>query len=51
MPVAAETKSRPDDPTTLEVGLGARSYDIAIGRGLLPSLGERIKADALRERV
>ena len=44
MPAAAETKLRPDDTTTLEVGLGARSYSIAIGRGLLPSLGERIKA-------
>jgi 3-dehydroquinate synthase len=44
MPAAAETKSRPDDLTMLEVGLGARSYNIAIGRGLLPSLGERIKA-------
>lgn len=44
MPAAAETKPRPDETTTLEVGLGARSYNIAIGRGLLPSLGERIKA-------
>ncbi|RTL73532.1 MAG: iron-containing alcohol dehydrogenase, partial [Bradyrhizobiaceae bacterium] len=44
MPAAAETKSRSDDTTMLEVGLGARSYNIAIGRGLLPSLGERIKA-------
>ncbi|EKS30642.1 3-dehydroquinate synthase [Afipia felis] len=44
MPAAAETKLRPDDTTTIEVGLGARSYSIAIGRGLLPSLGERIKA-------
>src|SRR3569623_1981615 len=44
MPAAAETKSRPDDTTTIEVGLGARSYNIAIGRGLLPSLGERIRA-------
>lgn len=43
MPAAAETKSRPNDATMLEVGLGARSYPIAIGRGLLPSLGERIK--------
>lgn len=44
MLAAAETKPHPDDTTMLEVGLGARSYSIAIGRGLLPSLGERIKA-------
>jgi len=44
MPAAAETRTPPDDLTMLEVGLGVRSYEIAIGRGLLPSLGERIKA-------
>ncbi len=31
-----------NDPAVVEVGLGARSYDIAIGRGLLASLGARI---------
>jgi 3-dehydroquinate synthase len=32
------------DPTTVHVALGARSYDIVIGRGLLASLGARITA-------
>src|SRR5580704_14503660 len=32
------------DPTTVHVALGARSYDIVIGRGLLSSLGARIAA-------
>ena len=32
------------DPTIVEVKLGARSYDIAIGRGLVGSLGARIAA-------
>jgi 3-dehydroquinate synthase len=32
------------DPVTVEVALGERSYDIVIGRDLLPSLGGRIKA-------
>src|SRR5579863_10122502 len=32
------------DPTTVKVALGARSYDIVIGRGLIPSLGARVKA-------
>jgi 3-dehydroquinate synthase len=32
------------DPTTVEVSLGARSYDIVIGRGLLASLGTRVAA-------
>jgi 3-dehydroquinate synthase len=32
------------DPTTVEVALGDRSYDIVIGRGLLGSLGARIAA-------
>src|ERR1700750_137922 len=43
MPATAENKNRNSDPTVVEVGLGARSYEIAIGRGLLPSLGSRIK--------
>jgi 3-dehydroquinate synthase len=30
------------DPATVKVALGARSYDIAIGRGLIASLGARI---------
>src|SRR5579872_2729446 len=32
------------DPTTVAVSLGARSYEIAIGRGLIASLGARIAA-------
>jgi 3-dehydroquinate synthase len=32
------------DPTVVEVALGARSYDIVIGRGLLASLGARVAA-------
>jgi 3-dehydroquinate synthase len=44
MPATAETKSRHADQTIVKVGLGARSYDIVIGRGLLPSLGSRITA-------
>ena len=32
------------DPTTVQVALGERSYDIVIGRGLIASLGPRIKA-------
>ena len=34
------------DPAIVRVALGARSYDIVIGRGLIASLGARI--DALR---
>jgi 3-dehydroquinate synthase len=32
------------DPATVRVALGARSYDIVIGRGLIASLGTRISA-------
>ena len=32
------------DPTVVNVALGARSYDIVIGRGVLASLGARIAA-------
>jgi 3-dehydroquinate synthase len=35
---------RPRDPTVVNVALGERSYDIAIGRGLLETLGERAAA-------
>jgi 3-dehydroquinate synthase len=35
---------RTGDPTIVNVALGARSYDIVIGRALLASLGARIKA-------
>jgi len=35
---------RAGDPIIVNVALGARSYDIVIGRGVLGSLGERIKA-------
>ena len=34
---------RPGEPSVVPVALGERTYDIAIGRGLLASLGERIK--------
>jgi 3-dehydroquinate synthase len=37
------------DPATVRVVLGARSYDIVIGRGLIASLGARI--EALRPRA
>jgi 3-dehydroquinate synthase len=33
---------RAREPIVVEVALGARSYDIVIGRGILPALGERI---------
>jgi 3-dehydroquinate synthase len=32
------------EPTVVQVALGARSYDIVIGRGLLANLGARIRA-------
>ena len=35
---------RPGDPVIVKVALGDRAYDIVIGRGLLPSLGQRIAA-------
>src|SRR6478609_4083057 len=35
---------RASDPIVVNVALGDRAYDIAIGRGLLASLGERIAA-------
>ena len=35
---------RAGEPIIVNVALGARSYDIVIGRGVLRSLGERIKA-------
>ena len=35
---------RAGDPTIVNVALGARSYDILIGRGQLASLGQRIAA-------
>ncbi len=31
-------------PVTVEVALGARGYDIVIGRDVLPSLGARVAA-------
>jgi 3-dehydroquinate synthase len=37
------------DPATVKVALGARSYDIVIGRGLIASLGARVAA--LRPRA
>jgi 3-dehydroquinate synthase len=35
---------RTNEPIVVQVALGARTYDIVIGRGLLASLGARIKA-------
>ena len=35
---------RSGDPVTVPVALGARAYDIVIGRGLLGSLGRRLQA-------
>ena len=35
---------RPSEPTTVNVALGDRAYDIVIGRGLLATLGQRIAA-------
>ena len=32
------------DPITVDVALGARAYDIVIGRDVLPSLGGRVAA-------
>ena len=32
------------DPIVVDVGLGARAYDIVIGRGLLATLGARVAA-------
>ena len=32
---------RAGEPINVNVGLGGRAYDIAIGRGLLATLGER----------
>jgi 3-dehydroquinate synthase len=37
------------DPATVKVALGARSYDIVIGRGLIASLGARL--EGLRPRA
>ena len=34
---------RHSEPIVVKVALGARAYDIVIGRGLIASLGERIK--------
>jgi 3-dehydroquinate synthase len=39
------------DPTTVQVALGERSYDIVIGRGLIASLGARIEVLRPRARV
>jgi 3-dehydroquinate synthase len=33
---------RPGEPTVVDVALGARSYEIVIGRGLLPTLGAKV---------
>jgi 3-dehydroquinate synthase len=43
------TASLRTDPATVKVALGARSYEIVIGRGLIASLGARI--EALRPRA
>jgi 3-dehydroquinate synthase len=35
---------RHSDPITVDVALGDRTYDIIIGRDVLPSLGSRVAA-------
>src|SRR5262245_60929855 len=42
---------RAGEPIIVNVALGVRSYDIVIGRGVLASLGERIKALRAGARV
>src|SRR5262245_12117068 len=42
---------RAGEPIIVNVALGARSYDIVIGRGVLASLAERITALRPRARV
>lgn len=42
---------RQGEPIIVPVALGARSYDIIIGRGILASLGERIKSLRAGARV
>jgi 3-dehydroquinate synthase len=39
------------DPTVVEVSLGARSYEIVIGRGIIAALGTRIAALRLGAKV
>jgi 3-dehydroquinate synthase len=41
---AKTTEPKAGDPTIVEVKLGARSYDIVIGRSVIASLGARIAA-------
>jgi 3-dehydroquinate synthase len=43
-PSAAQASANGAQPTIVNVGLGARAYDIVIGRGVLRSLGARIAA-------
>jgi len=43
-PNTAPAPLRTNEPIVVPVALGARAYDIVIGRGLLASLGTRIKA-------
>ncbi len=42
--ISPAAKSVPAPPTVVKVALGDRAYDIVIGRGVLASLGHRIKA-------
>src|SRR3989304_6572746 len=42
---------RSGEPVVVNVALGARAYDIVIGRGLLSSLGTRIAALRPKARV
>ena len=42
---------RPGEPTVVQVALGVRAYDIVIGRNVLASLGQRIKALRAGARV
>ena len=44
MTAPLRTPTPTSTPTTVRVALGDRAYDIAIGRGLLASLGQRVAA-------
>ena len=39
------------EPAVVKVALGARGYDIVIGRGLIASLGERVARAAPGRQV
>jgi 3-dehydroquinate synthase len=43
-PAPVTNQARAGEPIVVEVALGTRTYDIVIGRGVIDSLGARIKA-------